>query len=105
MAIKDRPWEALVARGGGPGRKGPVKLPRSLERYFDALEAAQRERAGFEPIPERPYTEEDRRDDLDDLEHTIPAYRESPGWQNGEGRALLDEWERETRERMERNHA
>jgi hypothetical protein len=34
------------------------------------------------------------------LEELIPAYRARPGWHSGEGKAVLDRWEQDTRERL-----
>jgi hypothetical protein len=75
---------------------------RSWERYFHAHENVRREIEGCEPLPDLPYTEEDREDDRRFLEETIPAYRTLPGWRSGEGREILDHWEQHTRERLEK---
>ncbi len=75
---------------------------RGWERYFHAAENAQRELQGLEPsfAADLSYTEEDYKDDLNTLEETIPAYRESPGWQTEEAKAFLDEWERDIEENL-----
>jgi hypothetical protein len=73
--------------------------PRYLDSYFRALENLDREKAGLPPLP---YTEDDRQDDEDFLLETLPAYRGSLGWQGEEAQSVLDEWERDTREKLEK---
>jgi hypothetical protein len=75
---------------------------RIWERYFHAHENARREIEGREPLPDLPYTEEDREDDRSFLEETLPAYRAGPGWQTEEAQATLDYWEQHTRERLQK---
>jgi hypothetical protein len=72
--------------------------PRHLEAYFRALENLDREKASLPPLP---YTEEDRRDDEEFLLETLSSYRASLGWQGEEARHVLDEWERDTIERLQ----
>lgn len=74
--------------------------PRGWERYFHTRENTRRVNTGLEPLPALLYTKEDREEDLETLETTIPAYKNSRGWQTEESRNFLDEWERETRERL-----
>jgi len=71
-----------------------------MERFLHLHENASREIAGLEPLPDLPYTQEDREDDRRSLEEVIPSYRASPGYQSGEGKYFLDEWEQATRERL-----
>jgi hypothetical protein len=71
-----------------------------MERYFHAHENARREIEGREPLPELPYTDEDREDDRRCLEEIIPRYRSSPGYQSGDGKAFLDQWERSIRDNL-----
>jgi hypothetical protein len=71
-----------------------------MERYFHAHENARREIEGRAPLPDLPYTDEDREDDRRCLAEVIPAYRTSPGYQSGEGKAFLYHWEQETKERL-----
>ena len=78
---------------------GKSDSPRSLEAYFRALENLDREKAGLPPLP---YTEEDRRDDEEFLLETLPFYRANPGWQTEEARHVLDEWEQDTIERLQK---
>ena len=73
--------------------------PRSLDSYFRALENFNREKVGLPPLP---YTEEDRRDDEEFLLKTLPSYRASLGWRTQEARHVLDEWERDTIERLQK---
>ena len=75
------------------------RSPRYLEAYFRALANLEREEAG---LPVLPYTEEDRRDDEEFLLETLPAYRASLGWQTEEAQHALDEWERDTIERLQK---
>jgi hypothetical protein len=70
-----------------------------LDAYFRALANFEREEAGLPPLP---YSEADRRDDEEFLRETLPAYRASPGWQTEEAQSVLDEWERDTREKLEK---
>lgn len=74
--------------------------PREWELFFHAHENARRELRGLEPLPDLPYTEEDRENDLDTLENTIPSYRASVGWQSEDAQARLDAWEANVRERL-----
>jgi CHASE3 domain sensor protein len=73
--------------------------PRYLDSYFRALENFDREKAGLPPLP---YTEEDRRDDEEFLRETLPAFRASLGWQGEEAQHVLDIWERDTIERLQK---
>jgi hypothetical protein len=73
---------------------------RSMERFLHALENARREIEGREPLPELPYTEEDRKDDEEFMRQTLPVYRASLGWQTEGARHVLDIWERDTIERL-----
>jgi hypothetical protein len=75
---------------------------RSMERFLHALENARREIEGREPLPELPYTEEDRKDDEEFLRETLPFYRASLGWQGEEAQHVLDTWERDTIERLQK---
>ena len=86
--------EAFAGSSAGQGRS------RAMEVYLHAHEQERRERAGLEPLPDLPYTEEDREEDRRLLEETIPAYRAAPGWQTEEARAVLDNWHRQTEERL-----
>jgi hypothetical protein len=72
---------------------------RSLDSYFRALENFSREKAGLPPLP---YTEEDRRDDQEFLVETVPIFRTSPGWQTEEAQHVLDIWERDTIEWLQK---
>ncbi len=73
---------------------------RAMERYLHAHENARLEIEGLEPLPELPYTEEDREDDRRFIEETIPVYRASLGWQTKGAQAVLDYWQRQTEERL-----
>jgi len=73
--------------------------PHYLDSYFRALENLDREMAG---LPALPYTEVERKDDEEFLLETLPFYRANPGWQTEEARHVLDEWERNTGERLEK---
>jgi hypothetical protein len=79
--------------------KGLRRLRYELESYFRALENLERKEAGLPPLP---YTEEDRKSDEEFLRETLPFYRASPGWQTEEAKRVLDEWERDTHERLQR---
>ena len=99
MGSLERRLEALEAHTQTP--QG-YKIPRRVERCFHILENRRRRLDGLEPLPDLPYTEEDYEDDLRTLEHTIPAMRNSAGWQKEKGVAFLDEWERDLREKLEK---
>jgi hypothetical protein len=75
------------------------RMPGYTEAYFRALENLERKEAGLPPLP---YTEEDRKDDEEFLAHTLPTYRASLGWQTEEAQSVLDEWEKDTLEKLER---
>ena len=75
---------------------------RYMERFLHALENARREIEGREPLPELPYTEEDRQDDTEFLRETLPAFRASLGWQTQEAQSVLDEWEKHTLQKLEK---
>ena len=80
-------------------REDRSRSPRYLDSYFRALENLDREKSG---LPALPYTEEDRRDDEEFLLETLPAFRASLGWQTEEAQHVLDEWERDTIERLQK---
>jgi hypothetical protein len=82
------------------GKNEAPRQSRAMERLLHAHEQARREIQGLKPLPDLPYTEEDRADDKETLRETIPAYRASPGYQSGDGKAFLDHWEREVRDRL-----
>jgi hypothetical protein len=88
--------EQLEARGA---RRGSRSTPDYLEAYFRALENHERASSGLEPLP---YSEVDRRADEHFLRETLPAYKASPGWQTEATRRMLDEWEKDTLERLEK---
>jgi hypothetical protein len=96
----DKRVERLEVLAGGAKPAEPPKQSRAMERWFHSYEQARREIQGLEPLPDLPYTEEDRLDDMDTLAETIPAYRASPGYQHGEGKAFLDEWEQSLRDKL-----
>ncbi len=102
MGSLERRLEALEACLSPPESRRRVHIPRSMERYWHAIDNARRVQSGFNPLPDLPYTEEDYEDDLRTLHEHIPALRDSVGWQTEEARALLDEWERDLREQLER---
>jgi hypothetical protein len=74
---------------------------RYMERFLHLLENAHREIEGREPLPDLPYTEEDRKDDEEFLRETLPTYRASPGWQTQEAQSVLDEWQKHTMHSLE----
>jgi hypothetical protein len=71
-----------------------------MERWLHAHESARRVIEGREPLPDLPYTDEDRENDRAFLQESIPAYRMGPGWQTEEAHAILDYWEQLIRERL-----
>jgi hypothetical protein len=73
--------------------------PRSLEAYFRALENLDREKAGLLPLP---YSVEDRVDDEEFLLQTLPFFRRNAGWQTEEAQHVLDIWEQDTIERLQK---
>jgi hypothetical protein len=79
---------------------GPPQMSRAMERLLHVIENGRREIEGRELLPDLPRTEQDREGDRRFLEETIPAYRESRGWQTEEARAVLDHWQRHTEERL-----
>jgi hypothetical protein len=88
-----------LERLAGRRHEDKSDISRSLEAYFRALESLDREKAG---LPALPYTEADQRDDEEFLLETLPSYRASLGWQGEEARHVLDEWERDTIERLQK---
>ena len=99
MSLHTRVARLEVLAGGGAN---PPQLSRTMEHLLHTHENARREIEGEEPLPDLPYTEEDRQDDRACLEELIPRYRASPGWQSGEGKDFLDDWEQRTKERLAR---
>jgi CHASE3 domain sensor protein len=75
------------------------RSPPYLDAYFRALANFEREEAGLPPLP---YTEEDRRDDEEFLQETLPLLRASLGWRGEEAQHVLDIWERDTIERLQK---
>jgi|SRR5215218_8605201 len=90
---------ASLERLSASRRAGKGGSPRSLEAYFRALENLDREKAGLPPLP---YTAEDWQDDEESLVETLPSYRASLGWQTEEAQHVLDNWERDTIERLQK---
>ena len=74
---------------------------RYMERFLHALENARREIEGREPLPNLPYSEEDRKGDEEFLRVTLPFYRTSQGWQTEEAQRILSEWEKHTLHTLE----
>jgi hypothetical protein len=98
MASIDRRLDNLERLAQGH-RDDRSKSSRSLEAYFRALENFDREKAG---LPALPYSEADRQDDEEFLLETLPFYRASLGWQGEEAQHALDEWQRDTIERLQK---
>lgn len=96
MSLRGR-LEALEAAGVGRKDAAESEATPELERYFAELENSQRVRAGLEPL-EIPYTREELANDLTMIEEA----RSDAGWQTPEARALLDAWERDVREKLEK---
>jgi hypothetical protein len=93
--------ERLEVRAGlGDTDETDSYRERLWERYFHTYENARREIHGLEPLPDLPYTEEDREDDRRCLAEVIPAYRTSPGYQHGDGKAFLDHWEQSIKDKL-----
>jgi hypothetical protein len=90
---------ASLERRSASRRADKSGSPRHLDSYFRALEIFNREKAGLPPLP---YSEADRRNDEEFLLETLPFYRANPVWQTEEARHVLDEWERNTRERLQK---
>jgi hypothetical protein len=99
VSLRDR-LEKLEGRAAVQASPTPQRS-RAMERFLHLYENARREIQGLEPLPDLPYTEEDREDDRRCLAEVIPAYRTSPGYQHGESKAFLDHWEQTTSERLE----
>jgi hypothetical protein len=99
MSLKAR-LQRLERLQGPAAHYAEQARSRAMERLLHALENARREMDRREPLPELPYTEEDREDDRRFLEETIPYYRERPGWQTEEARAVLDYWEEQALKRL-----
>jgi hypothetical protein len=98
MSLRNR-LEKL--EGHGAAREAPGGgMSRCMERYVHAHENARREIEGREPLPDLPYTEEDREDDRACLLEVIPAYRAATGWQTEKARNFLDAWEQRIREKL-----
>ena len=95
-----RRLERLETLSGGRAEPAQAKLSRAMERWLHAHENARRVIEGREPLPDLPYTDEDRENDRAFLQEGIPAYRAGPGWQTEEARAVLDYWEQSLRERL-----
>jgi hypothetical protein len=72
---------------------------RSLDGYFRALQNLDREAAGLPPLP---YTAQDRKEDEEFLREALPSYRASLGRQSEEAQHVLDIWERDTAERLQK---
>ena len=70
-----------------------------MDTYFRSLENLERKEAR---LPQLPYTGEVRQDDEEFLLETLTFYRANLGSQTKEARRVLDEWERNTRERLQR---
>jgi hypothetical protein len=97
LSLRDR-LERLEVLASGKAES--PQTSRTMERLLHLHENARREIEGREPLPDLPYTDEDREDDRRCLAEVIPAYRTSPGYQHGQGKDFLDQWEQETRERL-----
>lgn len=99
MSLRDR-LEKLEDRAAKQDSGGPQRS-RAMERHLHAYEQARREIEGRDPLPDLPYTDEDREDDQRTLEETIPAYRARRGWQTEEARRILDAWEQHIRTNLQ----
>jgi hypothetical protein len=96
----ERRLEELEEQFRSGEQAGGGMSSREWELFFHAHENARRERHGLEALPPLKYTEEDRSNDLDTLEHVIPVYRASLGWQSEEAQTKLDAWEEQLKERI-----
>lgn len=92
-------------KSGEQANPGGGMSSREWECFFHAHENARRALRGLEPLPDLPYIEEDRENDLDTLENTLPVYRASAGWQSERDQARLDSWEEQLKERIRKGTA
>lgn len=101
MSRLRRRLERLEERSRSPRIPHDPWRERIFDHLFHAIENGRRELHGLEPLPDLPYTEEDRENDRRFLEEAIPEYRTSRGWQTQEAQAVLDYWEQHTREKLD----
>jgi hypothetical protein len=87
-------------KSGEQANSGGGISSREWTVFFHAHENARRVQYGLEALPPLKYTEEDRSNDLDTLEHVIPVYRASAGWREEKDQAWLDRWEEQLKERI-----
>ena len=67
------------------------------------MDNARRQMDGLEPVPLTVEEEAlEAEHDRELLESGCYGLREDPGWQSEEARAMLDHWERDARENLER---
>jgi hypothetical protein len=83
--------------------EGGYEIPPYTLLYLKHVENARREMDGLEPVPHTAEEEElEAEHDRELLESDCYGLRDDPGWQSPEARAMLDHWERDAREDLER---
>ena len=96
VRLDRRTLERLEAKH--PKAVGSESENESLSACFRALECYEREQQGLPPLP---YNDLDRRSDEHFLIETLPALRESLGWQSPEAQQRLDDMEEDVLRRLE----
>jgi hypothetical protein len=105
MSLHKRLERLEAIEGGRPDeqeRERAGRRRRAMQRFLHEIARARRRNAGLEAGPELPYTEGDRADDEWILREVIPRYRNSPGYQSGQGREFVDAWEQHIRDNLEK---
>lgn len=83
----------------GSDKEGQERRREQFAALHRGIERHRRAQAGEDTGPAPEVSIQDERRVID---HVIPRYRFSEGWQSQEAREFLDEWERRARERIER---
>lgn len=95
MSLKRR-LEQL--EGSGSAGEVPEHRRVQMKEYLNEMARAN----GEEP---EPLTEQEKRISIENerrwLEEGIPRYRREPGWDTPQCQAILDQWEAQSRERLQ----
>ena len=99
-SLEDRIAKLEAARGAQQEDAEARQRSRTMDRMLHAMANGRRELLGLPPEPLPRELRETKSDLLDTLQHTIPWYRSHGGWDSGEEKAFLDQWEDRLLERL-----
>ena len=103
MGLEDRIRKLEAAAGQarqGSENEETARRRRVMSRLYFERNNARRQLDGLDPLPTPPELRETKDEVVHALKVTLPHYRQSGGWQRGEGKEFLDAWQDRLREKL-----